>query len=757
MMMPLGDRLFAHSTDRPDRSDWEPLCDHLNAVADRAATFAEPFGSGSLARIAGMLHDLGKAKPEFQAYLQGERRSEPHSGEGARYAAEKLGMAVIGKLLAYAIAGHHAGLPNGIVPVRGRPTTPLNERIKQAETLDLPPGIDLPQLNSPPAPLAGIDEDNLWNFRLHFFTRMLFSALVDADRLETEAFYDRIEGRQSPRGWNGTLERLREALDAHLAAFGPPKKGSINAERARILAHVRAKAGHEPGLFSLTVPTGGGKTLTSLSFALDHAIAHGLERVIYVIPYVSIIEQTAAVFRTALRDDDAVLEHHASFDWDGLTDEAETERLRLAAQNWDRPVIVTTAVQFFESLFANRPGKCRKLHRLAKSVIILDEAQMLPLHLLRPCLAALKELAQGYGASVVFCTATQPALKKGAGGDGFPAPEGLDPAEVTELAPDPPRLYEAFRRVRVEDAGGIDDTALAEALTAREQVLAIVNSRPHARALFDRLEGAEGRAVLTTWMTPAHRRAVLADVRQRLKDGRPMRLVATSLIEAGVDVDFPCVWREAAGIDSIAQAAGRCNREGKRKSGEVIVFRSGEEFATPPELAQFAEIGRQVLEQHKDPLSLEAVRAYFRELFWRRGKEELDAVKVGEKTGIMTALAEAGNQFDFPFADIAHAFRLIEDGALPLVIRGGRWGMPDAEMDRLRHVPHAGAIARAFQPYQVSVSPSLRAELLRLGAASWWREDDFGPQFAMLENARLYDEAAGFSPDAPEDLGGMIL
>ena len=746
--------MYAHSRPGRDDRDWELLPDHLNAVAGTAASYSEPIGAGQWGCIAGLLHDLGKAKPEFQAYLRGERPSEPHSGEGARFAAETLG--VPGKLIAYAIAGHHAGLPNGIGRADGRPATPLDERIRDAARLDLPVGIELPRPDGPPAPLAGIAADDLANFRLHVFTRMLFSALVDADFLETEAFYDRAEGRQHPRGWSGTLSGLRAALDAHLAAFGPPE-GGINAERARILAHARERAGHAPGLFSLTVPTGGGKTLTSLAFALDHAIAHGLERVIYVIPYVSIIEQTAAVFRKALGDGDAVLEHHASFDWKGLDDPTESERLKLAAQNWDRPVVVTTAVQFFESVFANRPSKCRKLHRLAKSVIILDEAQMLPLHLMRPCLAMLKELARGYGASVVFCTATQPALKRGAKGDGFPAPEGLDPAEVTELAPDPPRLYEAFRRVKVEDAGTLDDSALVEALRERDQVLAIVNNRRHARALFDRLEGAEGRAILTTWMTPAHRRAVLAKVRQRLQDGTPVRLVATSLIEAGVDVDFPVVWREAAGIDSIAQAAGRCNREGRRETGEVFVFRSGADFLPPPELRQFAEIGRQILARHTDPLSLEAVRDYFRELYWRRGIEALDAAEVGSRRGIMAALAEAGNQLDFPFADIAAAFRLISDGALPLVIRSGPWGVPDDEMERLRHVRHAGAIARAFQPFQVSVAPRLRDQLLRLGAASWWREGDFGPQFAMLDNARLYDEEAGFSPEDLEDLGGMIL
>lgn len=745
--------VFAHSIQGRPVSSWERLTDHLHAVATIGSNFASPFGAAEPAHAAGLLHDLGKAKPAFQAYLRGERPSEPHSGEGARLAAERL--SGLGKLIAYTIAGHHAGLPNGIGRANGRPTTPLDERIKQAEALELPRGIELPALEGPPAPLAGLAMDDQANFPLHFFTRMLFSTLVDADFLETEAFYDRVEGRPRERGWSGSLAKLRDALDAHLASFGSPKT-TINAERACILSHARSGARHPPGLFSLTVPTGGGKTLTSLAFALDHAIAHGLDRVIYVIPYVSIIEQTAEVFRRALGDPDAVLEHHASFDWDGLEDPTESERLKLAAQNWDRPVIVTTAVQFFESLFANRPSKCRKLHRLAKSIVILDEAQMLPLRLLRPCLAALKELARGYGASVVFCTATQPALKKGAHGDGFPAPEGLDPAEVTELAPDPPRLYEAFRRVRVRDAGELDDDDLAAALRARDQVLAIVNNRPHARALFDMLEGAEGRAILTTWMTPAHRRAVLGEVRRRLKDDQPVRLVATSLIEAGVDVDFPVVWREAAGIDSIAQAAGRCNREGRRDSGEVFVFRSSADFPPPAELRQFAEIGRQMLARHDDPLSLEAVRDYFRDLFWRRGVEALDAANVGGKSGIMTALAQAGNRLDFPFADIAAAFRMIEEAALPLVIRGGRWGVPPEEMERLRHVPHAGAVARAFQPYQVSVAPRLRAKLLCLGAASWWRENDFGPQFAVLENERLYDEQAGFSPDDPEDMGGMI-
>ncbi len=752
--MPPNIRLFAHSTDRPDRSDWESLVDHLMAVGKSAGRFATSFGAGPLAEITGLLHDLGKAKPPFQAYLRGERSSEPHSGEGARYATENLG--ALGKLVACCIAGHHAGLPNGVGRSAHRPATPLSERLRQAGQLDLPAGISLTQITTPPAPIKGLPNDDTANFRLHFFTRMLFSALVDADFLETEAFYYRMEGHDSPRGWNGSLDKLARALDAHLTGFGAPQ-GRVNELRAEILSHVRAQADKAPGLFTLTVPTGGGKTLTSLAFALDHARRHGFDRVIYVIPYTSIIEQTADVFRTALGDNDAVLEHHSSFDWEGIDDRREEERIRFAAQNWDRPVIVTTAVQFFESLFANRPARCRKLHRMAKSVIVLDEAQTLPLRLLRPCLAALKELVRGYGSSVVLCTATQPALLKGREGDGFPAAEGLEPETVRELAPDPPRLYEAFRRVRVEDAGTLDDETLAARLRGANQVLAILNNRRHARTLFDALRNAPGAALLTTWMTPAHRRAVLADIRARLEGGDPVRLIATSLIEAGVDVDFPQVWREVAGIDSIAQAAGRCNREGRRETDEVFVFRSDSDFRPPADLKQFSEVGLSVLEQHADPLSLEAVRAYFRGLYWRRGAELMDAAAVAGKHGILTALAQAGNQLDFPFADIAGTFRMIEGGSLPLVIRGGRWGITPEALDRLAHNPHAGGVARALQPFTVQLPARLHGTLLAAGAARFWNSETFGDQFAVLDNPRLYDETAGFSPEDPEDLGGMIL
>jgi CRISPR-associated endonuclease/helicase Cas3 len=622
--------------------------------------------------------------------------------------------------------------------------------LQTAQLLDLPDGITLPALTTP-APLDRVPD--ALNFTLHFFTRMLFSALVDADFLETEKFYDKVKGQKSERGWAGSIEGLEQALNAHLSKFGAPES-DVNKLRADVLAHARGQAMKSPGLFSLTVPTGGGKTLTSLAFALDHARKHGLKRIIYVIPFTSIVEQTADVFRKALGDDDAVLEHHAGFDWDGLDDPQEGERLRLAAQNWDRPIIVTTAVQFFESLFANRTSKCRKLHRMAKAVIILDEAQTLPLRLLRPCLAALKELAQGYGASVVFCTATQPALFKE---DGFPANEGLVRDDVREIAPDPPALYNALRRVRVRDAGELDDTELAGKIAAQEQVLAILNNRRHVRVLYDMLADLPGATLLTTLMTAAHRRKVLQNVRDALTNGHPVRLVATSLVEAGVDVDFPQVWREVAGIDSIAQAAGRCNREGKRARGDIYVFRSSADFKPPADLKQFAEIGAEIMDSHADPLSLEAVRDYFRQLYWDRGVEALDSVLVGTVQGIMNALATSGNQMDFPFADIANAFRIIEQASLPLIIQGGDWGISAEMLRELKYHPHAGPLARDFQPFQVQIPQYQRAQLLQAGAAEIWRESDFGEQFVLLTNERLYDATAGFSADNPELLKDMIV
>jgi CRISPR-associated endonuclease/helicase Cas3 len=480
------------------------------------------------------------------------------------------------------------------------------------------------------------------------------------------------------------LGALQAPLLAHLAGKRRSAPDTaLNRLRSKVLDHAVAKASLERGLFTLTVPTGGGKTLTSFAFALEHARRHGLKRVIYVIPYTSIIEQTAAVFREAVGSTDAILEHHASFDWEPSrrsTEDADDEgpmglsKLRRAAENWDAPVVVTTAVQFFESLFARRPSACRKLHNIAESVVVLDEAQTLPLRLLLPCMAALTELAANYRTSIVLCTATQPALREC---DGFvdgsrgplqtPKKVGFAIDGARELAPDPEALYAALKRVDIEwRPGGTDDSVIVARFAEQPQMLCIVNSRRHARALFDRLRAdprmEEGARHLTTLMCPVHRRAVLADVRERLRDGLPVRLVATSLIEAGVDVDFPEVWRALAGLDSIAQAAGRCNREGRRERGLTVVFEPAD-AAAPPDLRPLIQSADSVFRRGLDPLSLDCVRAYFEEVYWRWGPAEaMDAgVLEGRPWPILRALAERAAAREFDFETIAQVFKLIDD------------------------------------------------------------------------------------------------
>lgn len=470
---------FAHSLPDQPTSRWQPLPEHLNAVGERAGECAAWFGATALAVAAGRLHDVGKYSAEFQARLRGDPQRVDHSSWGAKLALERCGP--LGALLAYGIAGHHAGLANG----RGEgertalqdrvaaPLPPLSDQWQRDITL--PAALGAPTGFKPGSHGRG-------SFQLAFLARMLFSCLVDADFLDTEAFYRRTESDQpSPRVRPmPDLAALRTRLDAHLGTFKADT--DVNHIRAQVLQHVRAQAGSQPGLFSLTVPTGGGKTLASLAFALDHALAHGLRRVIFVIPFTSVVEQNAAVFRHALGDlgDDAVLEHHSAFVASPTprTDPDRYEaqkKLQLAMENWDAPIVVTTAVQFFESLFAARPSQCRKLHNIAASVVVIDEAQTMPLKLLRPCVAAIDELTRNYRSSVVLCTATQPALE---------APKfegGLN--QVRELAPDVARLFRQLERVRVRHIRTLDDDALAAELRARPQVLCIVNNRRHARGV----------------------------------------------------------------------------------------------------------------------------------------------------------------------------------------------------------------------------------------------------------------------------------
>jgi CRISPR-associated endonuclease/helicase Cas3 len=714
--------IYAHSVRDLPEHDWETLQTHSVNVAKAAQARAEFFGGEHAAHTLGILHDIGKAKPAFQRKLHGETNDAPHAAEGAKVLHS---FSQFGEMLAGAIAGHHNRLPD---PAR------LRERLDTAQMSPLP----LWCTATAPEPPSNVVKEPLegFAFRTQFLVRMLFSCLTDADDRETDAFYREVERRPTTRRPDILTEEMRQAFNAHMARF--TTASAVDRLRGEVLSHARLQALEPPGLFTLTVPTGGGKTLASFGFAVDHALQHGLRRVVYVIPYTSIVEQTADVFRAFLPAD-AVLEHHSAVDWD-QEDEDEREQRRIAAASWDAPVIVTTAVQFFESLYAARKKRCRKLHSLARSVIVIDEAQTMPLGLLRPCLAAIAELIRGYGATVVLSTATQPSLTKAGG---FPnCREALEGAR--EIAPDPPALYRRLKRVDVRDVGVMDDAALEQRIREAEQALLIVDNRRQARTLFDRLADTPGATHLSTLMTPAHRREVLSGVRANLRDKRPVRLVSTSLIEAGVDVSFPLVLRAATGIDSIAQAAGRCNRNGELAGlGRVEVFRS--EHKAPPAVEDFAKIGRCVLADHgDDPIGQSAVDAYFRRLWEQYGADALDVAEVGDSVttrGILKAITEAGiGKCDYPA--IEAAFRMVSEGQRSLIIRGGRYGVGDSMLEDLRR-RRPGTVARMLQPFTINVSHAIWRDLWSAGLIEWWERSAFDEQFAMLTSEEHYDDRAG--------------
>jgi CRISPR-associated endonuclease/helicase Cas3 len=735
-------RYYAHSIAGQPEDDWEELAVHLTEVEEAAGSRGARFGAMALAAVAGRLHDLGKYGPDFQARLRDPTRRADHSTAGAVWAVRHLPMQW-GRLLAHVVAGHHAGLKDDLFAVGGRIESgaallAAAEPGARADGFALPDGVGNPIGMGCTKPEAG--------FHLAFLTRMVFSCLIDADHSAAAAFDARMAGAQVAAVDHPSITALEAALCVWLARRNA-EPSELNTQRDGVLKGALAKAAEPQGVFTLTVPTGGGKTLTSLAFALAHARAHGLDRVIVVIPYTSIIEQTAAVYRDALGTlGDAVLEHHSGFDMDDEAkwsrDRVGPERLRLAMARWDNPIVVTTAVQFFESLFSNRPSRCRKLHRLARSVIVLDEAQTMPLHLLRPCVLALKQLARNYGSSVVLCTATQPALTAPVeGGPGFRG--GFKTPR--ELAPDVPALFAALRRVTVRDIGVQDDAALAALMAKTPSALCIVNQRAHARALFEAIRDQDGARHLSTCMHSVHRARVLAEIRDDLLNERPCRVVSTSLIEAGVDVDFPRLLRAWAGLDQIAQAAGRCNREGKRtaEASEVLVFEAAAYGVIPPLVAN-AEVGREMLALHAaDPLGPEAIRAYFEMLYWRKTDAALD------RGGILALCEDNKAELNFPFETIANEMRFIDDLMVPVIVGKEEAQKGEvAELVRdLRFAKGVGGIARKLGRYTVGVPRRVRLEMIAAGVAEVIRGEEFGDQFVVLLNLELYTAERGLDWD----------
>lgn len=734
------------------------LADHLQAVASMAAGFSQCFESGSVtqrwAYLAGLWHDLGKYRPGFQRYvgladnpdahIEGKvvGREKTHSTAGALWAIRKLEEIhgadgkLAARVLAYLIAGHHSGLhdwDSGLHPRLDE--TDSQTELSEALAANPPPNVlavgdFVPSLKAIP---GGANGFALW-------VRMLFSCLVDADFLDTEAHFD--AGKPARREGFPTLEQMRQAFDAHMAAL-PVADTPVNTLRADILRQCRAKAALPAGFFSLTVPTGGGKTLSSLAFALEHAQAQGKRRVIYAIPYTSIIEQTADVFRNVFKalGGEVLIEHHSQAD---AAEKDETARSRLACENWDAPLVVTTNVQLFESLFAAKTSRCRKLHNLVGSVIVLDEAQQLPPAFLQPILDVLNLLVAHYGVTVVLCTATQPALSSTTYFDASKNLRGLE--NVREIIDNPDALFDALKRVHVElPPDWTTPTAwadIAAQLGTEDCVLTIVNTRKAAREL-QRLMPAD-TLHLSALMCGAHRKDVIAHIKERLKgkrdghDQRPLRVVSTQLVEAGVDIDFPVVYRALAGLDSIAQAAGRCNREGRTNGkGRVVVF-------VPPERPPLGHLRKGAAAcistlhgQAHDPLARALFDRYFKEFY---NLVDLDAKEVVKKLTVNDR-----KTLSVQFRTAAEAFRLIDDADTATVVV--RYAEHGDKLEKLLGILAAEGpqrwLMRKLQRYTVTIKQRLADKMLAQGSLTL----PMPGLYVQVNAENLYDPMLGLKPD----------
>lgn len=701
-----GRRFLAHISENGDRT--QTVQEHLEGTAELSAAFAAAFGMAEQGRLIGLAHDMGKCSVEFQKRLRGGRIVD-HASAGALECAKLDAL-----WAACCIAGHHGGLPDfGNMRNDTVDDPTLVGRLRKADAGKIPDYVQPFPLKAA-APPPGYGKDPLAD---SFIIRMLFSCLVDADFLDTEGF---MVGDKTGKRAGDSPAALLEMLDRHTQKWRPPKN-ELNRRRCSILNACIERGKSDKGLYTLTVPTGGGKTVSSMAFALNHAVWHNMERVIYVIPYTSIIEQTADTLRDIFGAHN-VVEHHSNAVLEADENGSAKQYLHIkATENWDAPIIVTTAVQFFESIYANRPSKCRKLHNMANSVIIFDEAQMLPSSQLRPCVAAIASLVEHFGSTAVMCTATQPVLN-----DLF---RDYAPTRVTsEICPGTEELFAQFRRVAFSDAGLLDIHSLSVRLSALPQVLCIVNSRKAAQAVFKQLP-PEGSFHLSTLMYPAHRRSILEEIRRRLKDGMPCRVVSTSLIEAGVDVDFPAVFRELAGLDSILQAAGRCNREGKRRAEDSIVTVFGGVSDTPPMLQANIGAAREVLGQGVDPAHPATVRRYFQA--YRSLAADLD------KQSVIPAFAEGVQGRLLPFRTVAEQFRLIDEATKTVFIPKGEGG---GLVERWQRGERSRELFRKLGQYGVSVYERQYQALMNAGCLM-----PLDDESAVLSDMALYDKATGLS------------
>jgi CRISPR-associated endonuclease/helicase Cas3 len=730
---------FVAHTPQSQPELWHGLKEHLEKVAKTTEIKAEKLKAGRLGYYAGLWHDLGKYNPKFQDFLQKAHMAKlagqkppmpkvPHALYGASLADElKI------TPLSFLIAGHHAGLPN---------QSDLKSRLKENQAK---PDYEIVRSNAEKELGQLSINENLRSYFAQFtsgkvtdkvaadlFLRLIFSCLIDADRLDTEHFADPEQYRlRQERSDSVTIDQLWTVFQKKQQEFVTRAKqpeSIVNQVRSEVLQHCLDAAVENPGVFRLCVPTGGGKTRSGLAFALKHAKEKGKDRVIFAVPYTSIIEQTVKVYRDdifAELGEAAVLEHHSATQED---DKSKTEDLesdenilttqqqsKLATQNWDAKLIVTTTVQLFESLLSHKPKKCRKLHNIVKSVIVLDEVQTLPIGLLSPILSVLKELVDRYDVTVVLCTATQPALEGSTPyfKDGFPEDS------VRDIIPEKIAVnhFKALKRVTYEIPQQGETWTWEQLVTDMafsQSSLVVLNTRRDAIAVLNALEVQNGYNTepieprvleslrssevlhLSTLLCGKHRRVVLEEVRRRLMSGKACQLISTQVVEAGVDLDFPVVYRAMGPLDRIVQAAGRCNRNGLLESGRVVIFEPAEGSRVPSgEYSKAIQRARELLQADNfveimlhEP---ELFEKYFRSLY---------PLIAGDK-GDLDSKGIQALRHDWSFRDVGEKFRLIEDGTMPIVIQ-----YDEAVRSRLDDIAGRGIWSedRAFlQPYIINL------------------------------------------------------
>lgn len=691
--------------------------EHQRGVAQRAEAFAAEFGMGDCGKLMGLLHDKGKKQLEWQMYIQGVtgyNKDYTHVKQGPNHAYVGACIAQkqyphIAPFIAQPIAGHHRGLYDYCEYV---------EAIKE--------GIPDDVVVEDTIPFAFPRFPKMEKYDYHQFVRMLFSCLVDADSLDTEAFMTPEQERL--RGCHTTTEELLGKLESFLQVLRKEAQDTeVNYIRNYVQEQCVRESQGERGFYSLTVPTGGGKTLASVLWALRHALKNHQQRIIIAIPYTSIIVQTASTLKGIFGQEN-VLEHHSNVNPDNINDRELRERLQLATENWDYPIIVTTNVQLFESLFSNKRSDCRKLHNIANSVIILDEVQTLPLGFYRPIVHTLDTLYRLFGVSVLFTTASQPILTgRIEGANPFASFEAL--ASVLEIIPAEAQLHDKLRRVKLTFMEGSQTyDEIATELAKHKKVLCIVNTRRDAKELYDRLP-KEGICLhLSRMMCPAHVAATIQNIKEVLKESRePVRVVATQLVEAGVDIDFPVVYRQEAGLDSILQAAGRCNREGKQEICTTYVFGLGKEHPLPPGFISQTNNARKGMGQQHDWFAPEAMTNYFRQLHSRMDNFDIRQIQ------------ELLYKPECEFEEAARQFHLIDDQTTSVIIN---WNGSIGLYQQLLSQGPSYSLMKKLAQYSVNIRDRDFRKLQSIGAI----EEPFENIYAIT-NPQFYKADTGLSID----------